>query len=102
VGRMLQDHVRPADCAVRLGGDEFAVVLAAAPVETALRRAQAVVESVRNHPWHELAAGLSITVSLGLAAGTTADFVRLTERADRALYEAKRQGRDRAVCDLVD
>lgn len=101
VGQVLHAHVRPADCAVRLGGDEFAIVLASAPIDVARRRAEAVVDAVRRHPWHELATGLSITISIGLASGATADFSELTERADRALYVAKRQGRDRVVSDLV-
>ncbi|MGH8981745.1 MAG: GGDEF domain-containing protein [Acidimicrobiales bacterium] len=101
VGQVLHAHVRPADCAVRLGGDEFAIVLASASIDVGRRRADALVDAVRRHPWHELAPDLSITISVGLASGATADFAELTERADRALYAAKRQGRDRVVSDLV-
>ncbi len=99
VGQVLHAHVRPADCAVRLGGDEFAIVLASAPPDIARRRAEALIDAVRRHPWHELAPGLSITISVGFASGATADFEELTERADRALYSAKRQGRNRVVSD---
>ena len=99
VGRLLQAHVRQSDCAVRLGGDEFAVVLASAGLGVAKRRAQALTHAVRRQPWAELAPGLSISVSVGLAAGTTAEFAELIERADRALYRAKAQGRGTVVCD---
>jgi len=99
VGRLLHAHVRQSDCAVRLGGDEFAIVLASAPGDVARRRAEALVEAVRRQRWSDLAAGLAVTVSVGLASGSATDLAELTERADRALYEAKRRGRDTVVID---
>jgi diguanylate cyclase (GGDEF)-like protein len=99
VGRLLHAHVRQSDCAVRLGGDEFAIVLAAAPGDVGLRRAEALVEAVRRQRWSDLAPGLNVTVSVGLASGTATELADLTERADRALYEAKRRGRDTVVAD---
>lgn len=89
VGRLLEAYVRQADCAVRLGGDEFAIVLASTSMEVGRRRAEAMVDAVRRQAWSELAPGLSISLSVGLAAGTPAEFPELIERADRALYEAK-------------
>jgi diguanylate cyclase (GGDEF)-like protein len=102
VGRLLHAHVRQSDCAVRLGGDEFAVVLASTGVDVARRRAEALVAAVRAHPWQDLAPGLQITASVGLASGRTAEFTDLIQRADRALYQAKRSGRDTVVCDLAE
>lgn len=102
VGRLLHAHVRQSDCAVRLGGDEFALVLASAGVDVARRRAEALISAVRAQPWGDLAPGLSMTVSVGLASGKTTEFTALIERADRALYEAKRSGRDTVVCDVGD
>lgn len=99
VGRLLHAHVRQSDCAVRLGGDEFALVLASAGIDVARRRAEALIAAVRAQPWADLAPGLSVTVSVGLASGQTAEFTALIERADRALYRAKRGGRDTVVCD---
>jgi diguanylate cyclase (GGDEF)-like protein len=99
VGRLLHAHVRQSDCAVRLGGDEFALVLASAGADVARRRAEALIAAVRAQPWSDLVPGLSVTVSVGLASGKTGDFTSLIERADRALYEAKRSGRDRVISD---
>lgn len=99
VGRLLHAHVRQSDCAVRLGGDEFAIVLAAAPGDVGLRRAEALVEAVRRQRWSDLAPRLNVTVSVGLASGTATELGELTERADRALYQAKRRGRDTVVAD---
>ncbi|MGH2927613.1 MAG: GGDEF domain-containing protein, partial [Solirubrobacteraceae bacterium] len=69
-GRLLQAHVRTADCAVRLGGDEFAIVLADTGLDVARRRAEALADAVRREPWDALAPGLSLSVSVGVAAGS--------------------------------
>ncbi len=94
VGRMLHALVRQSDCAVRLGGDEFTLVLASAGIDVARRRAEGLIAEVREHPWEDLAPGLAITISVGLASGRSNELPLLIERADRALYEAKRNGRE--------
>jgi diguanylate cyclase (GGDEF)-like protein len=99
VAGAIAQTVRTDDTPARYGGEEFAVLLrrtsAAQAVEVGERIRRAVV---RLHP-----AGLGIdepvTVSVGVAVaepGQAAD-PRLVERADQALYRAKRQGRDRVV-----
>jgi PleD family two-component response regulator len=52
---------------------------------------------VRHDYWADLAEGLSVTVSVGLAAGSVSDLDGLRHAADRALYRAKERGRD-GVC----
>lgn len=97
VGHLLEGNVRTADCAVRLGGDEFAVVLSGAELEVARRRAEALVVAVRTQPWHDLAPGLTLSISVGLATGKLSEFPQLLERADAALYEAKAVARGGVV-----
>jgi diguanylate cyclase (GGDEF)-like protein len=79
----------------RLGGEEFAVVLAGSPLDEAAQVAQRLCEAVRaGRP-----GGLDVTVSAGVcaAAGTETRWESLYRRADAALLEAKRAGRDQVV-----
>jgi diguanylate cyclase (GGDEF)-like protein len=93
VARALADHARQTDLIARIGGDEFALL---APY-TEARDALALGERIRL-----LLAGSSaidgLTVSIGVATldpGRPAG--ELFEAADAALYEAKRQGRNRVT-----
>ena len=85
---------RTADRAFRLGGDEFAVLLTATGPETA----RTAVD--RLHRRLAERAGTDATVSVGIASRGpgAADPEALWERADAAMYEAKRRGHGRAVC----
>jgi diguanylate cyclase (GGDEF)-like protein len=87
--------LRVTDRIGRHGGEEFLILLTAAPVEQATAAVERVRRAVERHDWAGIQPGLAVTVSGGLAAfrvGESAtDFVR---RADAALYDAKRRGRN--------
>jgi diguanylate cyclase (GGDEF)-like protein len=93
--RVLRDAVRAGDSAARIGGEEFALLLVAAEPEHARQLAERVRERV------ETAFGARtppITVSIGVATWWPRDPIDaavLLRRADAALYEAKRGGRNR-------
>ena len=96
VGQTLRAHLRAGDLAARLGGDEFAILIQGTERDAAIRSVTRLHEAVRAHPWEEVAAGLVVTVSVGLAqlrAGESLD--ALARRADEAMYAAKRSGRNR-------
>ncbi|MBA1147936.1 GGDEF domain-containing protein [Ectothiorhodospiraceae bacterium WFHF3C12] len=99
VGRTLQEQVRDGDIPCRFGGEEFAVLLPAADLETSAAIAERVriaIAALSFNPAADVHTG--ITVSAGVAslhAGETPE--ALLERADQALYEAKRAGRDCCV-----
>ena len=96
IGTLLTHLSRPNDLAVRLGGDEFLVSLTGCSAGLAAARALEYVHAVHDHPWHEVAAGLQVGVSVGSAAGAATDVDRITEHADAQLYRAKADGRGRA------
>ena len=93
----IRHGLRAADTAARFGGDEFAVMAPQTDDEAAAslaERIRARAEAVR------LPGGLGLTVSVGAACarpGQPWTPEGILERADRALYEAKRLGRNRVV-----
>lgn len=88
-----RDAVRANDILARFGGDEFGLILVDAGEDEALQ----VAERVR------AATPDPITCSIGVAWWNRPESAReLFIRADRALYEAKRQGRDRVTAAAAD
>jgi diguanylate cyclase len=101
VGLVLLEQLKPGDPAFRVDGDRFHVLLHGAAARTATAVAERLHQAVALHPWHEVARGLAVTVSFGVAvARPGADDAELLEqRARHALRAAKDQGRDRVVVD---
>ena len=97
VAQMLRDHVRASDLVVRLGGEEFLLVLPDAAPERAREVCERLRQCVAAHDWAALAPGLQVTASVGLAHAPPHGVDDLYEAADRAMYAAKRAGRDRVV-----
>lgn len=94
----VRSMLRQVDSAARIGGDEFVVILPSTDGPGALRVANRILDALRDDAAHIADERVPMTASMGVAEwanGVDADqFLRL---ADAALYEAKRQGRDRAV-----
>jgi diguanylate cyclase (GGDEF)-like protein len=95
LGEILAAHVRPSDLAARLGGDEFLLIVADVTAEVTGQRAQALVDAVREEPWNRLAAGMSVSISVGAHHGGHQELPTLLTGADRHLYQAKTGGRGR-------
>lgn len=100
VGTVIKNGIRPTDFAARYGGEEFTVLLPETPLSGALVAAERVRDAVRTVPLSRPdGPGLpSVTASLGVAQWRQGEtLTELIARADQALYEAKREGRDRVV-----
>jgi len=103
VGAQLTRVLRSTDVRCRYGGDEFLIILPDTPVAGAQQAAESVRRKMATLA---IAAGgttIPVTVSIGIAEATPTELgvSALIERADGALYQAKRAGRDRfAVADV--
>ena len=98
VAATLAQSVRPGDLVARLGGDEFAVLAAPLTLERALTRFADIVGAIAAACRPFVGNGPTPSVSIGIAeysAGDTAE--SLKERADQALYAAKRSGKGKVV-----
>lgn len=94
-GSMLADVVPKSAVVGRLGGEEFGVLLERTARETARLQAEAIRQATRSHAAPDVPA---ITVSIGVTDVRAGDVLHMAlERADAALYAAKREGRNR-VC----
>lgn len=91
--------VRPRDLFARIGGEEFAIVLPDTAAEDAVTTIEAIRADVAATPFDGVGGG-RITASFGVTeiAGDASDTLSaIMERADRALYKSKRDGRDRVT-----
>ena len=98
--RRLEAEVRGIDRVARIGGEEFAIILMETPENEAIIVAQRLVANMKATPIG-VAPGVNLTVTLSAGISTLPveekNNLTLLESADRALYQAKQSGRDRAV-----
>jgi diguanylate cyclase (GGDEF)-like protein len=96
VAQIIESSIRHVDLAARYGGEEFAVIL----VDTDAAAGMRVAERIRRRVAHGRHGGAGrLTISIGAATypGDADSAERVIDRADAAMYEAKRLGRDRVV-----
>jgi two-component system, cell cycle response regulator len=99
ISMLVKQHVRVSDVVSRYGGEEFAIALYDSEQRAALEVAKRICRSIAQKRWSWVDANLSITVSIGMASypRKNNEQTDLIELAERALYQAKRLGRNRVV-----
>jgi diguanylate cyclase (GGDEF)-like protein len=99
VGRVVQENSRDADSPARYGGEEMALILPHTDLEGAYAIAERVRTAIEALEVHRIDGQgvLRTTASVGVAASNEGDKNALIADADAALYEAKRQGKNRTV-----
>lgn len=97
--RDLASNLRPADVAARMGGEEFALVLKRTLPETVEATAETIRAAFAARRIETETDSLTCTVSAGFAFGTKEglSFDKVLSAADKALYAAKRGGRNRVT-----
>ena len=95
-GEMLKQACREGDLAARVGGEEFILILNQCGVEEATRQAEGIRKKIEGLKPD----GIPVTASIGVTSrplGKDVKFDDLFKVADRAVYEAKNQGRNKVV-----
>ncbi|WP_314410457.1 diguanylate cyclase [Pseudomonas kuykendallii] len=99
----LAKRVRVTDFIARFGGEEFVLLMPSTPMEGGLKLLDVLRTAIEACPFHFKGQPVTITLSGGLAAyhpGEVAE--QVFERADQALYRAKRGGRNRIESERYD
>jgi diguanylate cyclase len=96
VALLIKDAVRDTDMVFRYGGEEFVVLLNKLDLKNALTVAEKVRAQIESCPLTNKATVLNVTVSIGLSCFKEGDVESsIFERADKALYRGKQNGRNR-------
>jgi diguanylate cyclase (GGDEF)-like protein len=97
---LLCEVLRSSDIVVRSGGEEFLLLMPLTDERAATACCERIRLAIRDEPWDDIAPGLTLTTSVGVATAENADDLEeLVKLADNRLYEAKRSGRDCVVSD---
>lgn len=99
VGRILKNQVREIDCSSRWGDDEFLILLVETDLEGGQRVAERIRKKVENAGFQYQGKELAVTMTFGLSVyqDTDEQIDTCVRRADAALDEGKRQGKNRVV-----
>lgn len=96
IAEALHTSCRTVDLVARMGGEEFAVLLPETSRAAALKVCERMRKSIVDANWEELAPGLKVTASIGLADSSEGNTpLDVFSVADSRLYAAKAGGRDR-------
>jgi two-component system cell cycle response regulator len=91
----VREVLRSSDCAARFGGEEFILLLRETRIDAAMAIAEAVRAKIAGDPFETVGA---VSASFGVAEWNHKEDPRgLINRADKALYQAKHDGRNRVV-----
>jgi diguanylate cyclase len=104
VARTIDAILRGSDLRSRYGGDEFLVLLPETPIAGAAQVAEHIREAITSLNLATGRPGERLTCSIGVAIARDGELEpeHVIERADTALYKAKRGGRNRVVVDEAE
>lgn len=98
IAYLMNKNFRQTDTIFRYGGEEFVVILTETPKETAHIPMERLRKLVENHTFRFKGQEIKVTISVGINSKTDYESAfDMLEDADKALYEAKKSGRNRVV-----
>lgn len=99
VSGIIRSETRGEDFVARYGGDEFLILLTNCSAEDARARAEAIRGAIERSaltlPDGEIGVTVSVGIAYGEGSGAASAFAELLRKADQAMYESKRTGRNR-------
>ncbi len=101
IAGVIRGHLRSTDLAARFGGEEFAILLPGTPLDGACRAAEKIRRAIEGCTFMGEMEDLQVTASFGvtsLSKSGAESFNTAYRAADRALYRAKENGRNRVEC----
>lgn len=100
VADIIRQFLRVSDAAARYGGEEFALILPETNQDQANRVCSRVRRAVERNQFEIESKPTDLTISVGIACypNDAKDSKKLVDLADKALYQAKRFGRNRVIC----
>lgn len=99
LSRILTESIRSGDIVGRYGGEEFSIIFIDDNVKTILELCEQVRRNIEEHEFNIGGKFIKITVSIGACVKTPTKFIKSNDmiiKADNALYEAKKNGRNRS------
>jgi diguanylate cyclase (GGDEF)-like protein len=102
LARIFNETLRTLDCAGRFGGEEFLIILAQTAMYQAMHIAERIRQAVEQSVFTYEDVGVAVTISIGVAEMSPESLTinDVINKADLALYEAKKTGRNRIVSGL--
>lgn len=97
VARLLEGALRSIDLIGRWGGEEMVIMLVGAASQDALRTAENLREKISTHTFKFRNKKIQLTGSFGVAEMQGGDLEKLVEKADKAMYGAKKMGKNKVV-----
>jgi len=98
IAQTLQDKIRRSDFASRYGGEEFVLILPETNSDNAFQAAKKIHNAIKQLTFRTTAMAFSVTVSIGISSTSEVEYsnwMLLLKTADRALYTAKNNGKNR-------
>lgn len=95
IGQFIKSSLRQSDFPIRYGGDEFLIILPNTNIYKAYAVAEKLLKQVNNYQFKKQESTFSVHLSIGIAQAQPNDTVSsIIEKADNALYESKRLGKN--------
>jgi diguanylate cyclase (GGDEF)-like protein len=103
ISRVLQQRLRSSDIVGRYGGEEFAIILPNTKIDQAIKTIDALRKDFSQLLFHSDLGDFSCTFSAGIACFPMHDSIEsLRAAADKALYQAKNNGRNQVIGELIE